>query len=368
MAHTSPSPPQPAAHKPALPSARTQNAIAHSPLRPHLWTTPWTESWHNDLSSHFTPDSIHRFQEVVLASVEPKTRSNYGAGLLRFTQFCDRHTIPEASRMPASEPLLSLFIAEEGAGLVSRSTVEAWLSGLQLWHAVQGAPWHGGHILRRVKQGAYKLAPASSRLDHMRALRQGLDVSNARDAAIWAAAMVAWAGCCRLGEIFIDSPSTFDSSKHVTRNCSISRGLADNGHHFLKFKIPWSKTKLHAGDTIIITESLHGLDPYSALEHHLFVNEPVPANTISGYAHLTRSDFMLRCNTIWSTTGFSSLTGHSFRIGGTTHLLLSGVDPWVVMAQGRWTSKAFLSYWRKTELILPTFIEAIPMSIRRRRY
>jgi hypothetical protein len=37
-------------------------------------------------------------------------------------------------------------------------------------------------------------------------------------------------------------------------------------------------------------------------------------------------------------------------------LLLAGVDPWIVMKQGRWSSKAFLAYWRKVEIILPLFI------------
>ena len=50
------------------------------------------------------------------------------------------------------------------------------------------------------------------------------------------------------------------------------------------------------------------------------------------------------------------LTGHSFRIGSTTHLLLLGVDPFIVMVQGHWKSDAFLSYWKNCEQILPLFI------------
>jgi len=33
------------------------------------------------------------------------------------------------------------------------------------------------------------------------------------------------------------------------------------------------------------------------------------------------------------------LRGQSFKIGGTTHLLLLGIDPWIVMVQGRWGSQ-----------------------------
>jgi len=48
--------------------------------------------------------------------------------------------------------------------------------------------------------------------------------------------------------------------------------------------------------------------------------------------------------------------GHGFRIGGTTHLLLLGINPWIIMVQGRWSSQAFLGYWRQCEEILPLFM------------
>jgi len=38
---------------------------------------------------------------------------------------------------------------------------------------------------------------------------------------------------------------------------------------------------------------------------------------------------------------FLSVKGHGFHIGGTTHLLLLGVNPWIVMVQGHWSSKRF---------------------------
>src|SRR5882724_10918037 len=44
--------------------------------------------------------------------------------------------------------------------------------------------------------------------------------------------------------------------------------------------------------------------------------------------------FLDRCNEVCSFHHLSILSGHSFRIGGTMHLLLCGVDPFIVMAQG----------------------------------
>jgi len=50
------------------------------------------------------------------------------------------------------------------------------------------------------------------------------------------------------------------------------------------------------------------------------------------------------------------MPGHAFCIGGVTELLLQGTNPDIVATQGRWTSQAFLDYWRKIESIPPLFI------------
>lgn len=47
---------------------------------------------------------------------------------------------------------------------------------------------------------------------------------------------------------------------------------------------------------------------------------------------------MARCNEIWSANGLDSLTSHSFCVGGAMEMLLQGVNPKVVIAQGRWLS------------------------------
>ena len=38
------------------------------------------------------------------------------------------------------------------------------------------------------------------------------------------------------------------------------------------------------------------------------------------------------------------------------HLLVLGIDPFIVMVQGRWKSNTFLEYWRHCEDILPNMI------------
>jgi len=61
--------------------------------------------------------------------------------------------------MLAPEWLLSVFITTRGAGAVRGGTLRTWLLGLQLWHIVNGAPWHGGAHLKRALQGSKLVAP-----------------------------------------------------------------------------------------------------------------------------------------------------------------------------------------------------------------
>ena len=71
---------------------------------------------------------------------------------------------------------------------------------------------------------------------------------------------------------------------------------------------------------------------------------------------MIRPWFLARCNQVWRDAGLLELSGHCFRIGGATELLLHGTPPDVVAVQGRWKSKAFLDYWRRIESILPLFL------------
>ena len=86
-----------------------------TPLCPHIsvadcclhWMTPHGLKHLNSLSGHLLPELIARERVMLVKVVKPKTLSNYSAGLLQFTQFCDAFDIPEDLCMPALEWLLS---------------------------------------------------------------------------------------------------------------------------------------------------------------------------------------------------------------------------------------------------------------------
>ncbi len=130
------------------------------------------------------------------------------------------------------------------------------------------------------------------------------------------------------------------------------------------FHVPWTKTTKAAGADVILTENSDPTTPALAVEHHLTANATVPEHAPlfsfetadGGWAPMTRTWFLDRVNEVWGQADMEKLTGHCFRIGGATELLLRGNNPDIVATLGSWKSRAFLEYWRKIESIIPLFI------------
>jgi len=164
-----------------------------------------------------------------------------------------------------------------------------------------------------------------------------------------------------LGELLIDSK--FDPQAHVTHSTKITRGHASNNTKFVNSLIPCTKTNAN-GASINMSDSACDCSTITAFKHHLSSNTLIPVTASlfafemleGSWALMKRSWFLDQCNEVWAKEGLTSIKGHGFRIGGTTHLLLLGVNPWVVMAQGQWSSQSFLGYWHRCEEILGLFI------------
>ena len=160
---------------------------------------------------------------ILVKAVKPKTLSNYGASLLRFTQFCDSLCIPEAMRMPEPKWLLSVVITIYSTGLVGAGSIRTWLLGIQLWHVINSAPWHGTTLLKHDIQGSVVLAPSSAShprcapiiIAHLRALRNALDL-NMSDAAVFTTATMAFLCQCQLTEVCFNA--LFNPTIHASRS------------------------------------------------------------------------------------------------------------------------------------------------------
>ena len=188
-------------------------------------------------------------------------------------------------------------------------------------------------------------------------LVQLLNLDDPFDAAVAACATTAFWGQSRLGELLARSQSCFSTTSTPARaNLHCSKN--DKSSYILH--IPRTKTS-HRGENIILVQQSGITDSIYLLMRHLKINTLNPLyplfcyHSSTGLRVLTKRSFLGRCNTIWLSQGYPSVTGHSFRIGGTTEFLLAGVPPDVVKTMGRWKSDSFLRYWRCLEKVAPLY-------------
>ncbi|KAJ7128426.1 hypothetical protein C8R44DRAFT_549351, partial [Mycena epipterygia] len=360
--------------KPRKPRAGCE--INNSELRPHLlaedrfraWKSPFGQERDAAFRRDLPQEVVEKTYAALFASFAGPTQSNYAADLLRFHQFCDTHSISERARMPASNFLLAAFIANH-VGSVSGGTVKSWMSGIKAWHDLNGAPWEGDdrwvELARRTanKEGtAFKCAQQGPvTVEHMLALRAALNLARPFDAATWSIATAAFWGCRRLGELTIPSPDKYDQKYHVSRGVIIKRIRPGSSSPATAVPLPWTKSTRERGATLTLTDRDDDLCPSKALNNHLSVNKRVPPDAplfafeASGgnWSPMTKDWFLRCCLPVWKAANMLAVFGHSFRIGGSTELLLAGVPCDIVAALGGWTSLAFLIYWRKIEHIIP---------------
>ncbi|KAJ7241966.1 hypothetical protein C8J57DRAFT_1438703 [Mycena rebaudengoi] len=311
------------------------------------------------------------FEEMLHAHVD-ETRESYGAGLLRFHQFCDREGFSEDARMPADRLLLSAFVAD-AIGSCTGKCIRNWLNGLRLWHHYNDAPWHGDEgWLASLKKAADKRGLSFKRpprgpitFSHLRALRDRLDLSSPSGVAHWAAALSAFWGCRRLGEMLPRSVAKFSTLRDTCRSTRVSR-TRTNGRTVLSIHLCWTKTTATAGGECLLTEVLgpdSDLCPVRAWDKHVRINHSPPPDiplfafrTAAGWRHLLKAPFLEFTAAVFLAARLELVFGHSYRIGGSLELLSAGVAPEVIMKLGGWSSLCFLIYWRRLEKILPLAI------------
>ncbi|KAJ6621725.1 hypothetical protein B0H10DRAFT_1789580, partial [Mycena sp. CBHHK59/15] len=378
-----PSPPSPRRSKATpLPTAKVKprkprvgHEIENNTLRPHVltedrlrtWKSPFALEHDAEFRCNFPAEVVDKTYAALLASFAGPTQSNYAAGLLRFHQFCNTHSIPEEACMPASHLLLAAFIANH-VGTVSGGTVKSWMSGIKVWHDVNSAPWDGedrwvelarcmankeGTVFKRAQRGPVTV-------EHMIALRAALDLSLPFDTTVWSIASACFWGCRRLGELTVPGAEKYDPKRHASHGTSITHICPSSAHPATAVKLPWTKSMREQGATLTLTDRDDDLCASKALKNHLQVNANIPDNahlfafrSLNGnWTPMTKDWFLNRCTAIWKDAKLLAIFGHSFHIGGSTELLLAGVPCEIVAALGGWMSLAFLLYWRKIEHIV----------------
>jgi hypothetical protein len=319
--------------------------------------------------------TLNLLDKTLQNSLSASTISGYSLALTRFLKFCNLENIPLELRFPANEFVLCAFAASN-AGQVSGNTVCKYISALKAWHILHDVDWKGGLRLNFILNGVKNLTPLSSRrpprppvnITMLLSLIDALNLCDPLDATVAAAASVAFWGQCHLGKLLSSSRTDSSTSSRPSRQNLSTKSPYQQSSSYTLF-LPQTKTKRH-GESVTLVSQLGSSDPLHLLQNHLQVNHlgssfPLFAyKTPHGSHILTKRQFIIRCNNVWSKLGYPHTTGHCFRIGGTTELLLSGVPPDVVKAMGRWSSDSFLRYWRSLEDLAPRYAKNLHRSAR----
>ena len=348
-------------HHPYSATRHTDTTITHNmPHHPSFFNV------HSDsllLSAH----ARDRVTRAISHGWANSTVNRYSGTIKQFLRFCDKERVPEHLRFPADEFVLCAFLASS-LGKHAGSTPRARLSALKAWHTTHNVEWKGSARLRYVLNGVCNSAPGSStrpprppiNARMMIQLIEGLNLELPLDAAVAACAVTAFWGQCRLGEL-LPLSTTAPTTSLPTR--SAFKRSVKNPHSCL-LHLPTTKTHRH-GQDVVLVDQLFPINPIVLLKNHIRVNN-LPNDihiftylSDTGLISLTKSIFLQRCNVIWSRLGYPRTTGHSFRIGGTTELLIAGIPPDVVKATGRWSSESFLRYWRSLDILAPQYIRNI---------
>lgn len=190
-----------------------------------------------------------------------------------------------------------------------------------------------------------------------------LDPNRPFDTCVAAAMLTMFWTQLRSGEI-LSLTRAYDYDKLLTRSSLRLRADAGGRAQQQTSALWLPRTKVERKG-VWVWIARHHNDPSYALREHVRVNRVAAQDPLFAYRHdvtdeltvLTKSAFLGRLNEIWALAGMQRVTGHCFRIGGTTALLRRGVDPEVVKMADRWRSDSFLRYWRALDSIISSHMD-----------
>lgn len=313
------------------------------------------------ISDHVWTRTMHVHDSALAAG----TRTNYDGAMRHFRQWLRAERIHWDDETSVPEQVLCAYAASM-AGTYSGGTAQSRLGGLRYWHEQRALDWLGSARLRRIVKGVGLAAPLDAHREQRPPVTEAmldealntLDPTRPFDVCVAAAALVMFWGQLRIGEV-LSATRSYDFSALPSGKCVKLRADAGGLPSQVTTALWLPRTKVERRG-VWIWLARHYNDPSYALQEHMAVNGIGREDPLFAYKHdtsglliaLTRNAFLGRLNEIWHAAGMQVITGHCFRIGGTTALLRAGVDPDVVKMAGRWRSDSFLRYWRTLDNII----------------
>lgn len=305
-----------------------------------------------------------KLTQALSLALAPRTTSNYNKSIKLYLKFAETIGVPENEALPCSDDMLCLFLAQ-GIGKTGPGNAKNLASGIRQWHVRQGLRWKTSGRVALIKKALLQCWPKREDQESvrpavtpemMKMLWEEWSDGSRKQLCALAMALAAWCGQMRLGELL---PET---ARKVDRDRLPSRGkwsISSKKEGASTIELSWAKSTGFSKSTVhLLRQGDKRFNASLAMGEHLRSSQLGESALLCEYVDnrskavtLGKDEFMAMCNKIWRAQGINKITGHSFRIGGTTALLRAGVDTSVVRKMGRWESNAFLIYWRSLEEI-----------------
>ncbi|CAG8649671.1 8896_t:CDS:2, partial [Dentiscutata erythropus] len=267
------------------------------------------------------------------ANLEPPKHKTYKAIIKRYQILASKHQWKneDGSVWPISKDSLTKFI-KLLSNEVSPPTITSYLSALKFHYTRNSYDWmpvrHDSLIREMLKtiEANHRHKPVRQKMHitrtHLHGIRRNLNLEDTNDLLFWTVALTAFYGIARLGELLPDGKSDGNKVPQL-------RALKFENTNSATFAtIQLARTKNHKS-------AIRTTPNYAPGNELLFVKPDG--------AYATKRWFRKKLQSILPN---ADVSGHSFRAGGTTELVMRGVQPIMIQKIGRWNSDAFYRYIR----------------------
>lgn len=260
-------------------------------------------------------------------------------------------------------PVSSTVLCRYAAHLAERlkfSSIQQYLNIVRILHLESDLPnplehnWPLKSVLMGIKRvhGNHTTHKEPITPSHLLHFKTVLNLSDVRDAAFWASALIAFYGLFRKSNVLTNSIAAFSKDKHL---CRSDFRIFEWGVEII---VRWTKT-IQCQERVlrvpIPAMPGHPLCPVSALISYLRLTSlapsdgpafVIPGKTASSFVPYTPVMFLRRLRALLSQVEKdpSHFATHSFRRGGASWALQCGLPAEVIRVLGDWRSDAYLAY------------------------
>ena len=130
-------------------------------------------------------------------------------------------------------------------------------------------------------------------IEHLYALRNGLDLSNPLDAAIWGGCCITFWSCGRLRELLIPARTPSIPSNNIARTAALTFAMVNDTQY------AWTKTTTTDGAVISITARSVFLAPIQQCEHPGTMHPSSPSKPSTEVGHRLQKSGYSAVSTIY---------------------------------------------------------------------